>query len=104
MKMIIPLKRSRFLLFVTSILLCLGATVFLAGCDDDDDLADTRLDLQLFADGFVSPIGLVASPDNTNRLFVIDQVGKIWILEANGTRVPTPFLDLSATMISLNAN
>jgi hypothetical protein len=39
------------------------------------------IDKQLVADGFVSPIGLVAFPDQTGRLAVIDQVGKIWIID-----------------------
>lgn len=75
------------------------------GCDkNDDDLDDIRLDLQLVAEGFVSPIGVVAVPDNSNRLFVIDQAGKIWIINANGTTQPTPFMDVTSTMIPLNPN
>ena len=51
----------------------------------------TKVDLQLVADGFVSPIGVVASPDNTGRLFVIDQAGKIWIIDRSGNKLSTPF-------------
>jgi glucose/arabinose dehydrogenase len=60
------------------------------------------VDIQLIADGFVSPIGLVSVPDNTRRLFVIDQVGKIWIINANGTRSSAPFLDVSSRLAPLN--
>ena len=74
-----------------------------SSCDPEDDIDDVDLDLQLVADGLSSPIGLVSVPDNTNRLFVIDQVGKIWILQ-NGSRLPTPFLDVTATMVPLNPN
>ena len=34
------------------------------------------VDLKLIADNMVAPIGLVPSPDDTERLFVIDQIGK----------------------------
>ncbi len=74
------------------------------GCDKDDDTPDmgnTRLDLQLVADNFVSPIGVVAAPDNTKRLFVIDQVGKVWIIDSTGNKLPNPFLDLSSAIVPL---
>jgi len=60
-----------------------------------------NVDIQTIADGFVSPIGVVASPDNTNRLFVIDQIGKIWIIDAAGNKLATPFLDVSSMMVTL---
>ncbi|HKC34882.1 MAG TPA: PQQ-dependent sugar dehydrogenase, partial [Chitinophagaceae bacterium] len=60
-----------------------------------------NVDIQMIADGFVSPIGVVASPDNTNRLFVIDQIGKIWIIDAEGNKLATPFLDVSSLMVTL---
>ncbi|HEU5168126.1 MAG TPA: PQQ-dependent sugar dehydrogenase [Chitinophagaceae bacterium] len=59
------------------------------------------VDIQTIADGFVSAIGVVASPDNTNRLFVIDQIGKIWIIDATGNKLATPFLDVSSMMVTL---
>jgi glucose/arabinose dehydrogenase len=59
------------------------------------------VDLQLTADGFVSPLGVIPSPDQTNRLFVIDQVGKIWIIDGSGNKLATPFLDVSSMMVVL---
>lgn len=84
----------------------LAATLFFApGCDDDDGgNNNTRMDLQLVADGFASPIGLVSAPDNTNRLFVIDQVGKVWIIDASGNKLTTPFIDVTSMLVTLNAN
>ena len=55
------------------------------------------VDLQLVADNFTSPIGLVAEG---NKLFVIDQIGKIWVID-NGTKLATPFLDIANRMVSL---
>lgn len=62
------------------------------------------LDLQLLADNFVSPITLVEPPDGSHRLFVVDQIGKIWIIDANGQRLSQPFLEFPAgKMVPLRA-
>jgi len=72
--------------------------------NNNNNLTDsTKVDLQLVADGFVSPIGVVASPDNTGRLFVIDQAGKIWIIDQSGNKLSNPFIDVTSTMVPLNA-
>ena len=47
------------------------------------------------AEGFVSPTSLVAPEDGTNRLFVTDQVGKIYVIDGKGNRLEEPLLDLS---------
>ena len=62
------------------------------------------LGLELVAENLISPIGVVAAPDNTKRLFVIEQAGKIWIVENNGKMLSTPFLDVTSRMITLNPN
>jgi glucose/arabinose dehydrogenase len=60
------------------------------------------LDLQMVSDNFVSPISLVAPPDRSHRLFVVDQVGKVWIIDANGQKLPQPFIDISSKIVSLS--
>ena len=78
------------------------------------------VDTKLVAQNFVSPIGLVALPErngkghgndhpwnnkNKNadkRLFVIDQIGKIWVIDENGNKLPTPFLDLTSKIVPLS--
>ena len=85
----------------------LGSLILVAmqGCKKDDPRPRVRdLDLELVADNFVSPIGLVAVPDNSKRLFVIDQIGKIWIIDKHGNTLPNPFLDVSPLMVPLNPN
>jgi glucose/arabinose dehydrogenase len=72
--------------------------------DDNDNTNTSGVDLQTIADGFTSPLGVVAVPDNTNRLFVIDQVGKIMIIGADGKKVDVPFLDLTSVVVSLNGS
>ena len=60
------------------------------------------VDLQLIASNFVSPIGVVPIPDNTGRLIVIDQIGKLWVLDDDGNKLPVPFIDLTSRMQPLN--
>jgi hypothetical protein len=55
------------------------ALFLLHACHKNDDPGNNNpknTDLQVVAEGFTSPIGVVAAPDNSNRLFVIDQAGK----------------------------
>jgi glucose/arabinose dehydrogenase len=59
------------------------------------------VDIQLIAESFTSPIGLVAAPDNSKRLFVIDQIGKIWVIDAAGHTLSAPFIDISSKIVTL---
>lgn len=81
-----------------------------AGCSNDDDNTappveqDQVIDLVLVAENMVSPVGLVPSPDDSGRLFVTDQIGKVWVIDDSGTLLEDPFLDVSAKMVSLSTN
>lgn len=54
------------------------------------------------ADGLTAPMTAVTPNDSTGRLFIVDQVGTIRILYANGTFQKEPFLDVSSKMIELS--
>ena len=58
---------------------------------------DIGIELQPIATGLVSPIEVTHAGDNSGRLFVVDQTGKILIIQ-NGQVLPTPFLDLTSTI------
>jgi glucose/arabinose dehydrogenase len=102
------IRKPARLLAIVSLFIFLGV---LTNCKKNDNNNNnnnnpsdsTKVDLQLAAEGFASPIGIVASPDNTGRLFVIDQVGKIWIIDQNGNKLYTPFMDVSSVLVTLNA-
>ncbi len=51
--------------------------------------------LQNFASGFSNPVE-IAHPANDSRLFIVEQTGKIKILNANGTTNATPFLNVAS--------
>jgi glucose/arabinose dehydrogenase len=70
--------------------------------NSDNTAISGSYDLKLVADNFVSPLSVVDPSDGTKRLFVVDQIGKIWIIGPDGTTLPTPFLDISSKLVTLN--
>lgn len=78
----------------------------LTGCPEmpppPPPLPETRVGLALVADGFTSPVGLSVPDDGTGRLFVIDQIGRMRIIDADGTLPATPFLDIADRMVELS--
>jgi len=82
----------------------MGAGVFaLAACHNTNEtpppvlpqVLDVRLQPLAAAAGINSPIDLQAPPGDA-RIFIGELGGKIWIIDAGGSLLPTPFLDLSA--------
>ncbi len=47
------------------------------------------------ASGFNRPLYVTGAGDGSGRLFVVEQLGRIWIVQ-DGQRLQTPFLDISA--------
>jgi len=74
--------------------LLLGVVVAWSGSPPAEAQGGLALDLELVADGFVSPVVLTSPPDPTGRRFIVDQVGVIYILTPDGTLLDEPFLDL----------
>jgi glucose/arabinose dehydrogenase/plastocyanin len=62
----------------------------------------TEIGLELVAENFTSPLAITAPDDGTGRLFVVDQIGVVWAVDANGTTLPEPFLDVRDKMVGLN--
>lgn len=74
----------------------------LNGCSSREN-PPPKVQLELVADGFTSPVALVDPADGRDRLFVVDQPGLIWVLIA-GDRIEKPFLDLRERVVELNAS
>src|SRR5580658_10957030 len=57
--------------------------------------ATPTLELLQVASGFTSPLDIQQPLDSSGRLFVVQQGGKIMIVNSSGTVLSTPFLDLT---------
>ncbi len=57
--------------------------------------------LMLVAEGFSAPVALVPAPDDSGRLFVVDQTGQVRLIAADGQVMEEPFLDIQDRMVSL---
>lgn len=60
----------------------------------------TDLELEPVAEGLVAPLALT-SPAGDERLFVAEQTGEIRIIDAEGTLLEEPFLDIGERMVVL---
>ncbi len=60
-----------------------------------------EVDLRLIDAGITAPVFLTHAGDGSGRLFIVDQAGKIWIIQ-NGQRLATPFLDVTNLLPPLN--
>ena len=104
----------RNVILTGAILVLISTGLLIPGCKKTDspltpeegaapnNIKIKQTDLALVAENFVSPIGVVAIPDNTGRLIVIDQVGKLYVIDAGGNTLATPFLDVTSRMVDLN--
>ncbi len=60
------------------------------------DLAgDPTLQLVKIAEGLADPVAVAAPDDGSGRLFVVERIGRIRVIDADGTLLEEPFLDLT---------
>ncbi|MBI2421904.1 MAG: PQQ-dependent sugar dehydrogenase [Candidatus Hydrogenedentes bacterium] len=71
--------------------------ILLPACD-----ATSQLGLELVVSGLDRPLFLTAPEGDADRLFIVEQDGVIQVV-ANGSLLPTPFLDLTA-LVDASAN
>ncbi|MFZ2224152.1 MAG: PQQ-dependent sugar dehydrogenase [Candidatus Deferrimicrobium sp.] len=55
-----------------------------------------QISLSRVAGGFVLPVHVTHAGDGSGRIFVVEQAGRIRILDNNGLVLPVPFLDLAS--------
>lgn len=102
---------SSFRTFSLAIVTCLGLLVTTCGSKqkgspEDDIIPDTtvtvnNVGLTLIADSLTSPVTMTEAPDNSGRLFIVDQTGLIWIVQSDRRLHPEPFLDLRDQIVNL---
>jgi glucose/arabinose dehydrogenase len=98
------MKRS---LILTSLLIALTAGVFASAQDTPTTSRSTAPDpasvrLTEIARGLNRPLFVTDAGDGSGRLFVVEQGGRVWILQ-NGERLTAPFMDVSF-LVSPEAN
>jgi glucose/arabinose dehydrogenase len=80
------------------ILMIVSLLIIVNACDNDDDKKETRsVSLSLVAEGFTSPVLLAESPDNSGRLFIVEQLGQIYIVR-DGQKLAQPFLNIQSKL------
>ena len=62
------------------------------------DTAELRIDVVPVADGFEQPVFVVSPPGEPDRLYVVEQPGRIRVMDTDGERFDRPFLDISANV------
>jgi glucose/arabinose dehydrogenase len=104
----------RKLVLIVAIICIVSIGLMMPGCKKTDSMTEPHdgnvemtqklkeIDLEMVADNFVSPIGVVPIPDNSGRLVVIDQIGRLWVIDSDGNKLPAPFIDLTSRMTTLN--
>ena len=81
------MRKRRNVAILTLALTLVLSTFAAAGATHTDVIAktipvsDVDVSLELVADGFTTPLWAINAPGDNKRLFVVDQVGKIWAIE-----------------------
>jgi glucose/arabinose dehydrogenase len=57
-------------------------------------------ELEKTADGYNKPLYLTHAGDGSDRIFIVEQRGVIWILDKDRRQIETPYLDISARVRS----
>jgi glucose/arabinose dehydrogenase len=57
---------------------------------------DPKIALVKVADGFNDPVGVASAGDGSGRLFIVERVGRIQVVDGDGNVQDEPFLDLTA--------
>lgn len=83
----------------------------LQGCSSDSssDASSSSSDVETvviesIAGGLTSPVAMAIPGDRSKRKFIVDQVGKIFIIDSGNHLLPTPFLDVSDRLVALMRN
>jgi glucose/arabinose dehydrogenase len=112
MEHIKPPKQSLQSGLLNSLFAC-GLLVFTIWCgilsckksssdDSNGSTTTTKVQLKLVADNMVSPLLAIEAPDATKRMFIVDQAGKIWVVDQSGQKLATPFINITSKLVSLN--
>jgi hypothetical protein len=97
--------RTRSLYLVPAVLLFVVSAAFgqapdctgISGVHNTDPDLINELDTVLVADGLINPIFVTAAPGDDERLFVVEQAGRIKVIK-DGVVQPTPFINIQSVV------
>ncbi len=75
--------------------LCAGCGGATSNTPPNPGPTGAQFDLTVVASSFSTPLDIQQPADNSGRLFVVEQNGRIQIIQSTGTRAATPFLDVT---------
>ncbi len=98
------IRRGARWMALATLLTVMPALIVLGGCPDGvipPPGSVTSIALAPIAEGLTSPLAVAVPPDGSGRLFVVDQIGTVWIIDSAGSVLPDPFLDLRDRLVEL---
>jgi glucose/arabinose dehydrogenase len=97
---------TRFSMCLCAAIACTVGVCFSAGCNGGTSNQMTppppptlQVELVSVANGFTTPLDIEQAGDGSGRLFVVEQEGRIKIIQ-NGNLLGTPYLDISSSVAS----
>ena len=64
-----------------------------AGAASEAGANGIEVGAKLLAEGLTAPLALAEPPDGSGRLFVLEQIGRLRVIDAEGQLLDAPFLD-----------
>jgi glucose/arabinose dehydrogenase len=96
----------RFSMCICAAIACTAGVCFSAGCNGGTSNRmmpppppTLQVELVSVANGFTTPLDIEQAGDGSGRLFVVEQEGRIKIIQ-NGNVLGTPYLDISSSVAS----
>jgi glucose/arabinose dehydrogenase len=77
------------------------AAIVLVATSSGPASAQVAVKLEVVADGLTAPLTLVSPPDGTKRRFIVEQIGVLRILTADGKLLDEPFLNIRHKIVVL---
>uniref|UniRef100_A0A8C5HAS3 HHIP-like protein 1 n=1 Tax=Gouania willdenowi TaxID=441366 RepID=A0A8C5HAS3_GOUWI len=66
----------------------------------EDPKGCLELCLQEVVNGLRNPVAMIHADDGTQRFFIAEQLGYVWVYLANGSRIDRPFLNLTEAVLT----
>lgn len=101
--MVVRSSQSRYIRWFMLLLGVISLSIVLpvAAQEESESYA---VGVELVAEGLTSPVAMATPNDGSGRMFVVDQVGMIRIITAEGELLPDPFLDLTGQIVPLRTD